>query len=526
MPPAHDSTLRALAERAERLCSPPAVALEVLRLADQPRVDARALCAALESDPALAGRVLRVVNSPLYGLPREVGSLTQAIALLGVRPLKLLVLGFAVPDTLTASLHGESLRRYWTETLTVAAAARLFAELGGGRLGDEALAAGLLQRVGVLAMMAELGDDYARLLESANAAGGFGAVERAEREALGFDHVALSAELLRRWRLPSSLVAAVEAQGGGAEPTGGEPLALARALRLANLVARLALDRDLEAMRPILELGREACGLTPRGLNSLVAALEERVAPLARSLAAPILEGIDYRQPLVEAQARLALLAEAGAVRMLGDARSSAELDEDERLCRDLLLETRRLAAAARVLLAGGLEPRTDAACDAPPLARRRHAGPRNGYDAPESLIDAACALVASCREARRPLSLALVQATAVAGEFEPDVEALRHWIQRSPRGGELAAARWAPITRDRAAVWLAGVERIEAARLWTAVAAEAREGAGLALDIGVAGVTCPAPRFDPRAMLDAAARCLDAAINAAGPTVKSIEVF
>jgi len=84
-------------ERTGQLYSLPAVAMEVLRLTSEPKFDARAIKDCLERDPALATRVLKVVNSSLFGLSRPIGDLNQALALLGTRPLKMLVLGFSLP---------------------------------------------------------------------------------------------------------------------------------------------------------------------------------------------------------------------------------------------------------------------------------------------------------------------------------------------------------------------------------------------------------------------------------------------
>ena len=70
--------------------------MKVLELTDDPRLDTRTLKECIENDPALTGKLLRVVNSSLFGLSREVSDLNQALALLGTKPLKLLVLGFSL----------------------------------------------------------------------------------------------------------------------------------------------------------------------------------------------------------------------------------------------------------------------------------------------------------------------------------------------------------------------------------------------------------------------------------------------
>jgi HD-like signal output (HDOD) protein len=165
----HSSTLDRLVDRCGQLYSLPVVAMRVLKLTESPAVDVRALKECIENDPALTSKVLRVVNSSLFGLSREVTDLNQAIALLGINPLKLLVLGFSLPGELFVGLNGDILRRYWHRTLIKAVAAREISQTILGMPGDEAFLAGLLVDIGALVMLQEVGDTYAQFLDSAYA---------------------------------------------------------------------------------------------------------------------------------------------------------------------------------------------------------------------------------------------------------------------------------------------------------------------------------------------------------------------
>ncbi len=118
------SRIEEIAKRATTLYSRPTVALEVVRLTNEPQVDSQAIKECIEMDPALTGKILRVVNSSFFGLRCEVADLNQALTVLGIKPLKLLVLGFTLPDDLFAGLAAEQLEWNWTNTLTRAVAAR------------------------------------------------------------------------------------------------------------------------------------------------------------------------------------------------------------------------------------------------------------------------------------------------------------------------------------------------------------------------------------------------------------------
>src|SRR5947207_4079614 len=194
-------------ERTGQLYSLPAAAAEVLRLTGEPGIDPWAIKECLETDPALAARILRVVNSSLFGPTRPVTDLNQALTLLGIRPLKMLVLGFSLPKELFAGLEAEVLSRYWRQTLVKAVAARELCERLWRVPGDEPFLAALVQDIGVLALIQQLGPSYLQLLDYAQSRGT--SLVARELDTLGFDHLVLSARLLAHWGLPAGLCAAI-----------------------------------------------------------------------------------------------------------------------------------------------------------------------------------------------------------------------------------------------------------------------------------------------------------------------------
>lgn len=527
--PAETPTLTDLADRTDRLVSLPAVAIEMLRLTDQPTIDAFALCECLESDPAMAAKLLRVVNSSLYSMPRQIASLREALTIIGVQPLKMLVLGFSLPEDLLAGVSGEALQRYWTETLTTATAGRLIAEAGWGRLGDEVLVAGLLQGIGQLVLLRHLGEDYAQLLA---ATGNPLPMQPRrsplpiERESFGFDHRALSAELVRRWYLPERLAEAIERQDGrfALVDLEGDEACLAQSLSIANQLTNVVVYRDLQSLPSVLDDCQRFAGITKPQLNSIVASLRERIDQLGRAMAVDWNNSIDYHQILVEAHDRLALVAEQQALRAMGETRSQEAIHQDEQLAQEVLLETKRLTAAMRVFLSGGTGPRTDTPTlenSSTPESQQRP----QSVAAPNviELIDQA---IARCRAERRSLTLSLVEVAAKDRVSDADVMALRGWLIRADCHAELANALWVPITRDRCAVLISASERVDVKRMWTEIANQVDQSTSLRLNAGVAGVAQLSRGFDAARLLEPAERCLEAARETKGISIKSIEVF
>jgi HD-like signal output (HDOD) protein len=209
MPPAgRDSRqlLDGLIDRVEHLHSSPLVACKVLNLLKDPEFDVRQVEKQLETDPALAAAILRLVNSSCFGLAQKVSSLRQAITLLGARSLRLTVLSFGLVGRLTWGAPGKVCSDYWRRALTMATTASLLSAGRDAVRPDEAYSAGLLADVGVLALAQLNTEQYVSLYQRHRHGRRLVEAERAE---FGFDHCTLGAQLLARWSLPKKLTGAV-----------------------------------------------------------------------------------------------------------------------------------------------------------------------------------------------------------------------------------------------------------------------------------------------------------------------------
>ena len=345
------STLEHLVDRCGQLYSLPVVAMRVLKLTESPTVDVRQIKECIENDPALTGKILRVVNSSLFGLSREVTDLNQALALLGINPLKLLVLGFSLPDQLFIGINGDILRRYWHRTLVKAVAAREISQTILRLAGDEAFIAGLLQDIGMLVLLQEVGASYSRFLDGAFSKAA--SVNEAERQSLGFDHITLSARLLERWKLPAALVLAIEAgqsrQQVDALPPMDRPLP--QVLLVSDLLAGVLAENRTDLLAELLDRGREYFALSHMQLNALVSELSAKVDHLAEVLQLDLPQGKNYQAILLGAHEQLSAVASDVAQQLLRQSAGASTTEPDEELLADverLAKATRRVAAAPR----------------------------------------------------------------------------------------------------------------------------------------------------------------------------------
>jgi HD-like signal output (HDOD) protein len=515
--------------------------MEVVRLAEQPHFDAQALRRCVEQDPALACKILRVVNSSMYGLNRPVTDLNQAIGLLGIKPLKLLVLGFNLPDALFAEVAARELQWYWTNTLTRAVAARLLSEQLWCQAGDEAFAAALLQDIGILVLLRELGAPYARFLA--------GTIEEKcplaalEQDTLGFDHTQLSAALLARWQLPQRLVEAIATpkRFGRLSRLRSPDGDLLQTLHLADLLAQLVGQQRLHLLPELLEVGKTYRGMTKQKLSSLVEGLQPQVDQLAEMLSLELSTERDYVQMLLEAHRAMSELSEQIA------GPQSSETAGD-RAHAQLWAQSCELTEAMQNFLTRGNHPGEANPPDSQwPAAHAAHLRPGlisagndpatwKGNSPP--LLRALFAAAKRCRELRGELSLLLLEPQVDGENDELRQNACRQiqlFLIQACGSFDQDNVMLMVVGAGRIAVILSDCERRAAVSVaHDAIAAfgkSATSGGGVlaevagSISVGVATAGVVPRNFDPLRLLESAERCLAAARTCGISTVKSIEV-
>lgn len=544
------TTLDRLAAKAEELHSLPAVAMQVLELTSSANVDNRALKECIENDPALTAKLLKVVNSSLFGLSRKVSDLNQTLTLLGTKPLKLLVLGFSLPVGLCDGVEIETLRRYWRHTLTKAVACRKISEALYGDPGDEAFLAGLLQDIGVLVLVQELGEPYAKFLEKVFAEGRDPIP--LEVESMGFDHTMLSGRLLAHWNLPEVLVEAVSFHVDQAAGDSSQPPQLPHVLHLAEMFARFLADGDSGVLDELVVHDPTAPGLTQEQLDAMLDDTMDQVGQLADALALELPGGLLYEELLVQAHRQLAQVATDAAGDLLERQGPPPTLDS---IAESLAEETRLLSKAVyeaahrplprpdRKPLSRG-EPAPKVAPPPAPARAKTFEEQATGKtvaktaDPDPGLIGHVGAVVNACRQNRSSLSLVLVQLS------DPDALILARGVEGyhgiltllKASAGEMdhPAKLCAAHGEAGFAIVVADCDRAQAAHLAAELADRFRrkfhqllpqESTAPGLSLGVASVSMPSKNFPPQSLFGAADRCLYAS-RASGGVVKSIEIY
>jgi HD-like signal output (HDOD) protein/GGDEF domain-containing protein len=527
--------------------------MEVLELTNNPQVDTRALKQCIETDPALTVKVLRVVNSSLYGLSREVSDLNQALALLGTKPLKLLVLGFSLPPGLFTGVAGNVLARYWQHTLVKAVAARELAETLWRLPGDEAFIAGLLQDIGSLLLIQELGQPYVLFLDKVLAGGGN--LIALETKSLGFDHTMLTSGLMVHWKLPEALVQAVSAKTTDLA-SDASPEKLPKVLHLAELIARFLAEGRPGVLQELLAAGKRHGNLSADRLEETIGGLKEKVQQLADVLSLDVSGQTDYQELLIRAHRQLSDVAAEVAEEIVRDGLSVSIESDTESLLAEIEMLSKVILGAPNDLDDVSASPPAglsipDPAPSRPPRepvwqlpptkpssTADRAIATAERLKADPGLLGRLAAAVATCRQNRCALSLMLVELDRAADlALLHGVQGFENLCRRlgaACHGLDHPGTLCLSHNESGFAVILPDCERPRAVQLGQQLLDRVRQlptsgpaaDSAISVSVGVATLSLPPKNFPPDELLERAARCLYGSRASGGGVVKSIEIY
>ena len=222
-----------LLEELERLPAQGPVALRVVQVTGDQHASAADVAKAVEADPMLTARLIRVANSAYYGLSRRVASTTLAVSVVGFSTVRALAGAaatgvFDADDTVPES--------FWEHSLSTAAASSVLAPRFGAAASD-AFAVGLLHDVGSALLYRGFPRGYAEVVERVAAGEDRDIVEN---EIFGITHERAGARVFAAWRFPEEFIAAIEGHHHFDENLKSPPLS--ETLHVADVLALAHLD--------------------------------------------------------------------------------------------------------------------------------------------------------------------------------------------------------------------------------------------------------------------------------------------
>ncbi|MDO9047368.1 MAG: HDOD domain-containing protein [Methylobacter sp.] len=185
------------------LPSMPVLLMEALQQING-KQDLTTLVDKISQDPSMAVQILRIANSSFYGMSREIGSLREAVVLLGFNRIRDLLISICFSKMLPERHKDFNYRQFWHHSMAVAECTRQLAGLSGNSP-DFAFTAGLLHDIGDLVIVMLFPDEFSRLVK---VSAKFGIEE--EQKILGFNHTTIGGKAAQYWNLPQEIQEAIE----------------------------------------------------------------------------------------------------------------------------------------------------------------------------------------------------------------------------------------------------------------------------------------------------------------------------
>ncbi len=248
------------------LPSPTPIAVQIITLANEPEINIDRFIKILNCDPALASKILRIANSPVYPYSKKIENLHQAVMILGLNATVSLALSFSLIKSLQTS-RGSALdyTLYWKRALLSGTTCRVLGKTCGFKQIEELYLSSLIQDLGMLALDQIFLDlyDSPKLDQTCHAG-----IIAHEEQCLGVNHAAVGSWLLTQWNFPDRLRLAVAGSDDPSRiPPQDERAKFVYCVSLSGKIAEIFLrDSHKGYLQALQEEAQTWLNLTPEAL--------------------------------------------------------------------------------------------------------------------------------------------------------------------------------------------------------------------------------------------------------------------
>ena len=199
-----------LIARLQSIPTLPTVALRVMEITANPKSSANDLMDIISPDVSLTSKILKIANSPFYGLTREISSLQHAVTVLGFKEIRNLVISTVAFDSFKnlGKNNKFDINKFWRHSFYCAIAAKTIA-VDMKIESSELFVAGLVHDIGKLAMYITFPGEFMMQAEIMNPLKIKYTAFEAEKDVFGMTHDEVGMKLLKKWMFPESLLTAV-----------------------------------------------------------------------------------------------------------------------------------------------------------------------------------------------------------------------------------------------------------------------------------------------------------------------------
>jgi putative nucleotidyltransferase with HDIG domain len=204
----NDTKFNQILSKVKSFPTMPGAGAKMLSLLEEPDTEISEIEEILRYDPGLTANVLKLANSAYFGIPSKIGSLRQAVIVLGLKRLIQLVVASCVSAVMDKSVPGYGLPAgdLWRHSIAVSIAAEAMVKDKKRTVSQDVFTPALLHDAGKLVLGTFVKDEL-EAIESIAAKGVPFVV--AENMILGTDHAEIGAQILSHWNLPPGVINAV-----------------------------------------------------------------------------------------------------------------------------------------------------------------------------------------------------------------------------------------------------------------------------------------------------------------------------
>ncbi len=276
-----------LVRQVRHLLSLPTVCLKVMEMINQPRTTSRDLEKVLAQDPPLTAHILKMANSPFYGMCSRIDTLSRAVSVIGTRRIANLVLAVSTVKTFNKMTNGiVSIENFWLHSIYCGVIANLLANRCGRKHDESIFVAGILHDIGQLILFNKKPDETREALLRMQSDTEEHAFHHYEDQVLGFNHMQVGAELARTWRLPDKLITCIACHHH--PDTAPEHRLEVSLVHIANALAGLAElhSTDLSDVPPVHPLAWELTGLDAAEVTAVIEQAQQQFTETQAALLA------------------------------------------------------------------------------------------------------------------------------------------------------------------------------------------------------------------------------------------------
>jgi len=275
------------------LPSLPQVLLKLVEACRNEEPTVREIGEIINSDTALTGRILGIVNSPFYRRTEKIVRIDDALFQLVRDAVRSIAVSASIHQVFSR-VNGQGpfhMKLYWRHALLCAVLARRLSEKTSFRAPELSFLAGILHDVGRVVLWVHFPEEYGRVLSAAGTRSDL--LLEGERK-MGITHAEVGSWLLARWGLDAFTADAARYHHEPLERIHGA-FPLVKIVYAANLLADMP-DSDFTRHKVI----RELFGISFTDITDMLAAAQEEVRELAESLGIQIDPVDPQHQPLDE----------------------------------------------------------------------------------------------------------------------------------------------------------------------------------------------------------------------------------